>query len=129
MGESHRDVTIHVCTTCRREGEPDAPRPGALLRDALAAVVGDGMALAAVECLGNCKRGCTVAFTAEGGWTYVFGDLAPDSAAEIVAAAGLLAMAGDGPMPWRGRPEPFKRGMIARVPPAFSLSSMKEAAE
>ena len=29
----------------------------------------------------------------------------------------LLAGAGDGLMPWRGRPEPLKRGLIARVPP------------
>jgi predicted metal-binding protein len=28
-----------------------------------------------------------------------------------------LAGATDGIMPWRGRPEPLKRGLIARVPP------------
>ena len=28
-----------------------------------------------------------------------------------------FAQSVDGLMPWRGRPEPLKRGMIARVPP------------
>ena len=31
--------------------------------------------------------------------------------------ARLLAGAADGIMPWRGRPEILKRGLIARVPP------------
>ena len=31
--------------------------------------------------------------------------------------ARLLAEAADGLMPWRGRPEPLKRGLIARMPP------------
>jgi predicted metal-binding protein len=35
----------------------------------------------------------------------------------LVAGARLLAGAADGIMPWRGRPEPLKRGLIARVPP------------
>jgi predicted metal-binding protein len=84
------------------------------------------MALIPVECLGNCRRGCTVSLSVAGGWTYVFGDLAPENAPEIVAAASLLAGSPDGLMPWRGRPEPLKRGMIARLPP---LDRMKDAAE
>jgi predicted metal-binding protein len=35
----------------------------------------------------------------------------------LVVGARLLAGAADGIMPWRGRPEPLKRGLIARVPP------------
>jgi predicted metal-binding protein len=35
----------------------------------------------------------------------------------LVAGARLLAGAADGIMPWRGRPEQLKRGLIARVPP------------
>jgi predicted metal-binding protein len=31
--------------------------------------------------------------------------------------AQLLAQATDGIMPWRGRPESLKRGLIARIPP------------
>ena len=29
----------------------------------------------------------------------------------------MLARAADGILPWRGRPAPLKRGLIARVPP------------
>jgi predicted metal-binding protein len=35
----------------------------------------------------------------------------------LVDGARLLAGAADGIMPWRGRPEPLKRGLIARIPP------------
>jgi predicted metal-binding protein len=126
MTEARRSAVAHVCVTCRREGDdPAAPRAGARLLAALEASAPGGLALAPVECLGNCKRGCSVALAAEGTWTYVFGDLGPDAAPDILTAAALLAASPDGLMPWRGRPEPFKRGMIARIPPR----PMKDAAD
>ena len=54
---------------------------------------------------------------AAGAWSYVFGDLAPDSGADLVAGARLFAASVDGLLPWRGRPDSLKRGLIARVPP------------
>ncbi len=54
---------------------------------------------------------------ANGSWTYVFGGLDVGCASALIAGARLLAGAADGIMPWRGRPEPLKRGLIARVPP------------
>jgi predicted metal-binding protein len=48
----------------------------------------------------------------------VFGGLeAETDAAALVEGARLLARAEDGVMPWRGRPEVLKCGLIARVPP------------
>ncbi len=35
----------------------------------------------------------------------------------LIEGARLFAHASDGLMPWRGRPEILKRGLIARVPP------------
>jgi predicted metal-binding protein len=35
----------------------------------------------------------------------------------LIEGARLLAGAADGILPWRGRPERLKRGMIARIPP------------
>ena len=125
-------ITLQVCVTCKREGDapttaqPDALRSGARLRDALTTGLPANVTLQPVECLGNCKRSCTVVLSAPGCWTYVFGELTPDSRADVLVAADLLARSTDGLMPWRGRPEPFKRGMIARIPPQ---SSLKEAAE
>jgi len=122
-----RDVVIHVCTTCKREGDdPSEPRPGTRLREALTGRDEPGLRLVPVECLGNCKRSCTVALSAPGAWTYVFGDLDTHSAPDVLVAAGLLQNSTDGLMPWRGRPEAFKRGMIARIPP---LEPLQEAAE
>jgi len=112
-------ATIYVCVTCRKAGEPDTePRPGALLAEATAsAAQGSGVAVRRVRCLANCTRGPSVAMRANGSWTYLFGGLDIGGAAALVEGARLLAGAADGIMPWRGRPEPLKRGLIARVPP------------
>jgi predicted metal-binding protein len=54
----------------------------------------------------------------DGSWTYVFGGLDETlDAPALVEGARLLARAADGLLPWRGRPEILKRGLIARVPP------------
>jgi predicted metal-binding protein len=112
-------ATIFVCTTCRRNGESDSePRPGALLAAATReAAEGTGVAVRFIECLANCTRGPSAAVRCQGSWTYVFGGLEVDCGPALVDGARLLASAPDGIMPWRGRPEPLKRGLIARVPP------------
>jgi len=112
-------ATIYVCVTCRKAGEPDSePRPGALLADATASAArNSGITVRRVRCLANCTRGPSVAMRTEGSWTYLFGGLDVGGATALVEGARLLAGAADGIMPWRGRPEPLKRGLIARVPP------------
>lgn len=113
------DVTVFVCKNCRDAEDPSIePRPGALL--AQAASEFDGTArirIRAVACLANCKRGSSAAMRRRNGWSYVFGGLTPDDAADLLTGAELLAGSADGLMPWRGRPESLKRGMIARIPP------------
>ena len=115
-------ATVYVCITCAGAGEPDAqPRPGALLAAATAhAAQGSGIAVRRVRCLANCTRGPSAAMRANGGtksWTYIFGGLDLAAADALIQGARLLAGAADGLMPWRGRPEPLKRGLVARVPP------------
>jgi predicted metal-binding protein len=123
VASSDTDIaTIYVCITCRRAGEPEAePRPGALLAEATArAAQGRGIAVRPVRCLANCTRGPSAAMRANGGarsWTYIFGGLDLTGADALIEGARLLGAAPDGLMPWRGRPEPLKRGLIARVPP------------
>jgi predicted metal-binding protein len=115
-------ATVYVCITCRRVDEAEAePRPGALLAEATArAAQGSGIAVRRVRCLANCTRGPSAAVRANGAaksWTYIFGGLDLAAADALIQGARLLAGAADGLMPWRGRPEPLKRGLIARVPP------------
>jgi predicted metal-binding protein len=114
---------IYVCITCRRQGEENSasdcePRPGALLAAATErAAAGTEVTVRRMRCLANCSRGPSAAMRCNGSWTYVFGGLDAANAPALVAGARLLAGAHDGILPWRGRPEILKRGLIARVPP------------
>ena len=118
--------TVMVCITCRAAtdltaaSDVDAPRPGSTLADAtrLAAAAVDGISVQRVRCLGNCSRGMSAAIRCENTWTYIFGGLDPQrDGPSLIMGAQLLAQAADGIMPWRGRPESLKRGLIARIPP------------
>ena len=125
-------TVIYVCTTCRRPDDPeDYPRPGAALAEAtIRAAEHSGVAVEPLRCLANCKRGCTAVLRrtdpSAPAWTYVFGHLDPAADAQaLVQGAKLLAGSADGLMPWRGRPDALKRGLIARVPP-FDFSEQSE---
>src|SRR6476646_2259050 len=100
--------TIYVCVTCRPVAAPASE---------LRAAAGTEVTLRPMRCLANCSRGPSAALRCNGSWTYVFGGLDPAFAGALVEGARLLARAADGILPWRGRPEPLKRGLIARVPP------------
>ncbi len=110
---------IYVCVTCRAADEPDQePRPGELLAAATErAAAGTGVEVRRLRCLANCTRGPSAAMRCNGSWTYVFGGLDATCAEALVAGARLMAGAPDGILPWRGRPEPLKGRLIARVPP------------
>jgi predicted metal-binding protein len=113
-------MTVYVCITCRRAGDPDeGARPGLLLaRETARAADGSGVTVRQIRCLANCSRACSAAIRRDGAWTYVFGGLEPDKdASALIEGAKLFAHAADGLMPWRGRPDILKRGLIARVPP------------
>jgi len=113
-------TVIYVCTTCRQpDGSEDQPRPGAALAAATArAAENTGIVVHPMRCLANCKRGCSAVMQRAGAFSYVFGHLDPALDADaLVEGAKLLSQSPDGLMPWRGRPEPLKRGLIARVPP------------
>lgn len=115
-------VELLVCVKCRRgEDIPEGGvRPGQRLHDAIAARdLPEGVTLTAVECLQNCDSGCSVAM--RGGparWTYVYGNLFEASHPDLlVEGITLYHAASDGVIPWRARPEHFKRNCIARIPP------------
>jgi predicted metal-binding protein len=118
------EVTVHVCVTCRAADDDGTPerRPGwrlhAALTEAVAAGSCAGVQVVPVECLSVCKRPCTVAVSAPGRWTYVYGDLDPETGVDtILDGVRRYAEAPAGIVPWRERPEPFRKGVIARIPP------------
>jgi predicted metal-binding protein len=112
-------ATVYVCITCRHSnGVESEPAPGAILAAATAkAAEGSGVVIKPARCLANCTRGLSAAVRCHGSWTYIFGGLDAACGPALIDGARLLASATDGIMPWRGRPQPLKRGLIARVPP------------
>jgi len=126
-------VTLHVCITCRagqtlQEGETT---PGARLHAAiLGAGVPESFNVVPVECLSACNQGCSVALSAPGRWCYVYGRLSDANASDVIAGAAAYAAAPDGIVPWRSRPEIFRKQSLARIPPiAPMIAVAPEAAE
>ncbi|MGR3368450.1 MAG: DUF1636 domain-containing protein [Sagittula sp.] len=115
------EAELLVCVKCRRGQEipADDRRPGQALYDALAArPLPAGLRLTAVECLQNCDAGCTVALRGGDRWTYVFGNVDEVSHPDMLLdGAARYHATGDGLIPWRERPEHFKRNCVARIPP------------
>lgn len=115
-------MVIHVCETCRNGAEaPEGPRAGAVLAAQVESLAEAGISVQAVACLANCKRALSASLQRADGWSYVFGDLTVDSAADLIEGARLLGASADGLMPWKGRPDALKKGMIARLPPLSSI--------
>lgn len=93
-------------------------RPGARLAADLDAQQVTDVIVQAVDCLGNCGRGPSATLQCAGRWQYLFGEIDPATgAADLVAAARLLAEATDGLLPWATRPAALKKGLVARLPP------------
>lgn len=115
-------VTVFICVSCRRPvdgGDEAFDRPGADLASVLRQKFhGSDVAIAEVDCLAVCTRPCTLALSAENKWTYLIGDLEPESHLdEIVATVKSFAASENGIVAWRERPSSFRKGVVARVPP------------
>ncbi len=113
---------VLVCVSCRagQDVDADGVRPGARLFDALShAPIAEGVTVRGVECLSNCDHGCSVAV--RGGaarWTYVYGNFDADAHVDILREGIAKYQATDnGLVPWRERPEHFRKNCIARIPP------------
>jgi predicted metal-binding protein len=114
-------ATVQVCVTCRsNEAAKDSRPAGVDLFQATttASQPATDVRVVPVRCLGNCNRSMSAAISTDSSWTYVYGDLDPTKdGPALVEGARLLGQTTDGLMPWKGRPEVLKRGLIARVPP------------
>jgi predicted metal-binding protein len=86
-------ATLHVCVTCLAgEDRETAPRAGRRLHDALVEAQRSrddppGFRIVEAECLSNCNRGCSVALSGPGRWSYVYGDLGQASVDDLLAGA------------------------------------------
>ncbi len=120
-GDRH---VLHVCTTCRPPGaDPALPRDGAKLFGLVEALYRtwhgrDRVALHPVECMSGCDRACTVGLSGPGKPSYLFGDKQPtaETAAAALELAGQYLASEAGNLPRSGRPEAFRRGILARIP-------------
>ena len=119
--ETLPDAELLVCVKCRKGQEvPDSEiRPGAtLLAQLQAGDVPAGVRVTGVECLSNCDFGCSIALRGLGRWSYVYGNLDETTdAAMILDGAARYQSTTDGLVPWRERPEHFRKNCIARIPP------------
>ena len=118
------DVDIFVCVACaaRADGAAVDGKPGAILAQAVRARLSemraDGITVREVECLAVCKRPSTIALAAAGKWTYVVGDLDfSDHVGDIADVAVAFQRSQNGIIPWSERPQPFRKGVISRIPP------------
>jgi predicted metal-binding protein len=122
-------VKLHVCITCRA-GQPVAEgdaTPGTRLYGVLTELGAPAdVEILAVECLSACNQGCSISLSSNGRWSYVYGRMTVDDAPSILAGAAAYAATPDGLVPWRERPEIFRKQSLARIPP---VTQCKEAAE
>ena len=123
-GDATHPTELMVCLTCRAGRDiPDGEtRPGAALHDALAAMDWPaGVTVTGTECFSNCDHGCSVVL--RGGarrWTYVYGKLDETMADVVHDGAARYHATPDGLVPWRERPQHFRKNCIARIPPLES---------
>ena len=113
-------ATLFVCMTCKAGAPLDAGQiaPGALLHAGLSAQdMPEGVRLQGVECLSACNNGCSIALSAPGRWTYVYGRLSPADIPDILSGAAAYVASADGIVPWRMRPVIFRKQSLARIPP------------
>ncbi|MEM7721001.1 MAG: DUF1636 domain-containing protein [Pseudomonadota bacterium] len=121
-------VTLSVCLRCRdgreiRDTDLDQ-RGGRRLARAVAAVFDEseaarlGVSVRGVNCMSQCKRPCTIALSAPGRFTYLFGDLDPEiNAPEALAVAAAYAQSETGFLTRAERPEVLQAGILGRIPP------------
>ena len=119
-------IELLVCTSCRAgRAEPeDEKRQGTLLFEAIKQeTLPENVKLTAVACLANCDHGCSIVLRGKNRWTYVYGNLDPrQHVGTILDGASRYLDAVDGRVPWRERPEHFRKNCIARIPPIEAAS-------
>lgn len=114
---------LNICVTCTASNadRKTEPRHGQTLFDRMQALSQERdlpFDLHPVECLTNCKSGCSVALSGAGKWGYVYGHVDPDGMIDdLCDLACRYAESEKGIVAWRERPDSLRRNVIARIPP------------
>jgi predicted metal-binding protein len=122
MAES-QNVCLHVCITCRA-GEPDdsdAERPGRRLHQDIARAVhesdaGDWLELKEISCLSSCPRGCAVAVSMPGKWSYLLGHLDGTKVGDLLTYLRVYRDSKSGVVLPSRRPGSLQDAVLARFP-------------
>ena len=119
---------LFVCTTCSsvwKDGKRVGESGGEKLLKQLQQLHQDWelqqeFPIQPVECMSACNRACAICFTANGKYTYLFGDISPDLStseiANVLECASKYYNHSEGLLPWAERPAPLKKGVLARIP-------------
>ncbi|MEH2071673.1 MAG: DUF1636 family protein [Nostoc sp.] len=122
----NKEHTLFVCTTCasvwqdgKRIGESGGQQLLLHLQQlAFNWELQNKFSIQGVECMSACNRSCVIAFVGSGKPTYLFGDLSNDSfASAILQCASQYYAKSDGSLLWSERPEPLRKGILAKIPP------------
>ncbi|MBF2062966.1 MAG: DUF1636 domain-containing protein [Calothrix sp. C42_A2020_038] len=120
--------TIFVCTTCaskwengKRVGESGGEKLFRRLQaDHTNWKLSQEFQIQPVQCMSACNRSCVISFASPGKNNYLFGDisseLTPDQVQGIFDCAEKYYVNLEGSLPWSERPEPLKKGILARIP-------------
>ncbi|MEM9812955.1 MAG: DUF1636 domain-containing protein [Pseudomonadota bacterium] len=123
---------LSICLTCRdgREGSETDSRGGTRLAEAILARL-DGSStefqLRGVRCMSQCKRACVATLTATDRFSYVFGDLDPETPEHsdaLLALPALYLAAPEGFLRRDERPEPLRARILGRLPPPDTASDL-----
>lgn len=116
---------LFVCTTCGsqwQDGKRVGESSGQKLLQQVQQLAQDWelqhqFSIQGVECMSACSHSCVIAFAAEAKLTYLFGNLPVDSSASaVLECASQYYRKSDGLLPWAERPEPLKKGILAKIP-------------
>jgi len=127
--------TIFVCTSCasaHRTKQAIRRSGGERLLEQLQSLhqnspLPEGFSIRPTECLGACERDCTVALSAAGKHTYLFGSLPVDdeqlesTASAVINCANQYHAKSDGTISYIKCPELLKKRVLAKIPPVSEV--------
>ncbi len=109
--------TLFVCTLCRFP-EQEGTRAGQYLFNALTQEIqSDDLQIQPVQCMGACSHSCVVALMAANKYTFIFSNLLPLQAADVLKFSSQYLTHPTGGVPFQERPESIKDKLFLVIPP------------